>query len=51
MYGIPMGRICEQMGIGAGDLEVFHTLAKLFRSVPQKLIEEYRQSLAKQAGG
>lgn len=50
MHGIPMGRICEQMGIGAGALvEVLHTLAKLFRSVPQKLIEEYRQSLVKHA--
>ncbi len=50
MHGIPMGRICEQMEIGAGALvDVFHTLAKLFRSVPQKLIEQYRQSPAKHA--
>lgn len=50
MHGIPMGRICEQMEIGAGALvEVFHALAKLFAAVPQKLIEEYRQSPAKHA--
>jgi transposase len=50
VHGIPMGRICEQMEIGAGALvEVFHTLAKLFKAVPQPLIEEYRQSPAKHA--
>lgn len=44
LHGIPMGRICEQIGIGAGSLvEIFHKLAKLFKSVPQRLIEEYRQ--------
>jgi transposase len=50
MHGIPMGRIGEQIGIGAGALvEIFHTLANLFRSVPQHLIEEYRQAPAKHA--
>lgn len=50
MHGIPMGRICEQMEIGAGALvEVFHTIGKLLRSVPQSLIEEYRQSPVKHA--
>lgn len=50
LHGIPMGRICEQMEIGAGALvEVFHTLAKLFHSIPQRLIEEYRRSPVKHA--
>ena len=44
LHGIPMGRICEQVGIGAGSLvEIFHNLAKLFNPVVQKLIQEYRQ--------
>jgi len=50
LHGIPMGRICEQMGIGAGALvEVFHTLAKLFYSVLERLIEDYRRSAVKHA--
>ncbi len=49
-YGLPMGRICEQIGIGAGSLvEIFHRLARLFGQVPDKLIEEYRQSAVKHA--
>lgn len=50
LHGIPMGRICEQIGIGAGSLvEIFHNMAKLFHSVPQRLIEEYRQSSVRHA--
>jgi len=50
LYGIPMGRICEQIGIGAGSLvEIFHHLAKLFNAVPQRLIEEYRQTSVRHA--
>ncbi len=50
LHGIPMGRICEQIGIGAGSLvEIFHRVAKLFNSVPEKLIEEYRQSPVRHA--
>lgn len=49
-HGLPMGRICEQIGIGAGSLvEIFHRLARLFRQVPQKLIEEYRNAEVKHA--
>jgi transposase len=45
LHGVPMGRICEQIGIGAGSLvEIFHNLAKLFNSVVERLIEKYRQS-------
>jgi transposase len=50
LHGIPMGRICEQIGLGAGSLvEVFHNLARLFASVVQKLIEEYRISPVRHA--
>ncbi len=50
LHGIPMGRICEQVGIGAGSLvEIFHNLAKLFNPVVQKLIQEYRQSYVRHA--
>lgn len=50
LNGIPMGRICEQTGVGAGSLaEIFHRLAKLFDTVPERLIEEYRQAPVKHA--
>lgn len=50
LHGVPMGRICEQIGIGAGSLvEIFHNLARLFASVVQRLIEEYRQSPVRHA--
>jgi len=50
LHGIAMGRICEQIGIGAGSLvEVFHKTAKLFNSVPEKLIEQYRESPVRHA--
>lgn len=50
LHGIPMGRISEQIGIGAGSLvEIFHKLAKLLDAVPQRLIEQYRQAPVKHA--
>lgn len=50
LHGIAMGRICEQIGIGAGSLvEIFHNMAKLFNPVVQRLIEEYRQSVVRHA--
>ncbi len=50
LNGIPMGRICEQTGVGAGALvEIFHRLALLFADVPDRLIEQYRQSPVKHA--
>lgn len=50
LHGIPMGRICEQIGIGAGSLvEIFHNLAKLFASVVERLIQDYRQSPVRHA--
>jgi transposase len=50
LHGIPVGRISGQIGIGEGSLtEIFHRLARLLDNVPQKLIEEYRQSPVKHA--
>ena len=50
LHGIPLGRICEQMGIGLGSLiEILHRMARLFANVPGRLIEQYRQSPVKHA--
>jgi transposase len=50
LHGIPMGRVCEQIGIEPGALvQVFHRLAGLLADLPQKLIRQYRQSPAKHA--
>ena len=48
--GIPMGRLCDQLGIGLGAVfEILHRMAALFRSVMGKLIEEYRQAPVRHA--
>lgn len=50
LHGVPMERICENLGIGSGSLAgTFQRCAGLFEDVPQKLIEEYRQAPAKHA--
>lgn len=50
LHGIPMGRVCEQIGIEPGGLvEVFHRLSRLLAAVPDKLIQQYRQSPVKHA--
>ncbi len=50
LHGIPMGRICEQIGISVGALiGIFHRLARSFASVPSRLIEQYRQAPVKHA--
>jgi len=50
VHGVPMGRICEQLGIGAGSLMgIFHRLAGFFKKVPEKLTLEYRASWVKHA--
>jgi len=50
LHGVPMGRICQQMGIEAGSLvEAFHRLARIFAAVPEKLITQYRQAPVKHA--
>jgi transposase len=43
--GIPMGRLCDQLGLGLGAVfDILHRMAALFRGVMPKLIEEYRQA-------
>ena len=43
--GIPMGRLCGQLGIGLGAVfEILHRMAALLRGVLGKLIVEYRQA-------
>ncbi len=50
LYGVPMGRICEQIGLDLGTLiKIFHRVAKLFSSIPGRLIEQYRQAPVKHA--
>lgn len=50
LHGVPMGRICEYLDIGAGSLaKLFRRCADLFDAVPEKLIEEYRRALVKHA--
>ncbi|MFQ6092169.1 MAG: transposase, partial [bacterium] len=50
LQGIPMGRVCEQIGIGPGSMvEIFHRLARLLGTVPERLIEEYRAAPVKHA--
>ena len=50
LHGIPLGRICEQMGLGAGSLvEIVHRLARLFAGMPARLVMEYRQTPVKHA--
>jgi transposase len=50
LHGIPLGRVCEQLGVGDGSLvEIFHRMARLFSGVIPKLIEEYRQAPVRHA--
>lgn len=50
LHGVPLGRICQQIGIALGPLiEIFHRSAKIFSSVPNRIIEQYRTSLVKHA--
>ena len=50
VHGVPMGRVCEQIGIEPGALvQVFHRLAALLADIPDKLIRPYRQAPAKHA--
>lgn len=43
LHGMPMGRMCDQIGIGPGSLvDVCHRLSRLCAHVPEGLIEHYR---------
>jgi hypothetical protein len=48
--GIPMGRLCGQLGVGLGAvIDILHRMAALFRGVMGKLVEEYRQAPVRHA--
>jgi transposase len=48
--GIPMGRLCDQLGLGLGAVfDILHRMAALFRGAIPKLIEQYRQALVRHA--
>ena len=49
-HGIPMGRICEQLGIGLGTaFAILHRMAALFQPLLPQLIEQYRQAPVRHA--
>ena len=48
--GIPMGRLCDQLGVGLGTVfEIPHRRSALFQGVMGKLIGEYRQAPVRHA--
>ena len=50
LHGVPMGRICKQLGIEISSLlDIFHRLTRIFEGVIYQIIEEYRQSPVKHA--
>jgi transposase len=50
LHGIPVGRVCDQTGLGPGSLvEIFHRVARLCASIPERLIQEYRLAPVKHA--
>lgn len=50
LEGIPMGRVCSQIGLGPGPLvEIFHRLGRLFKKIAPALTEQYRDSFVKHA--
>ncbi len=50
LFGLPMGRISEHTGVGAGSLmNIFHRCSRIFEDVPNSLIQEYRSAPVKHA--
>ncbi len=50
LHGIPLGRICDQMGLDLGSVvQMLHRLAGLFKPVLPRLIELYRLAPVRQA--
>lgn len=50
IYGIPLGRLEAQFGIGIGSIiGALHRLGRLFKDVPNRLIQDYRQSPVRHA--
>jgi transposase len=49
-YGLPLGRVCQQLGIGLGAaMALLHRVASLFKGLVPKLLEEYRQAPVRHA--
>jgi transposase len=50
VYGVPLGRLEAQTAIGYGSLiDVLHRLGRVFATVPEQLLREYRRAPAKHA--
>jgi hypothetical protein len=50
LHGIPIGKVCEQIGLGPGSMvEICHRVAHLLGSIPDRLIQAYRQAPVKHA--
>lgn len=50
LHGVPIERVCENLGIGSGSLAgIFQRCARLFADVPQELVGQYRQAPVKHA--
>jgi transposase len=50
LHGLPLGRVCEQPGLGPGSLvEIFPRVARLCASIPDQRMAEYRQAPVKHA--
>ena len=50
LHGLPMGRISQYTGVGAGSLmDLFKRCARLFEGVIPRLIDEYRSAPVKHA--
>jgi hypothetical protein len=50
VHGIPLGRICDQMGLDLGSVvQMLHRLAGLFKPVLPRLIELYRMAPVRHA--
>jgi transposase len=50
VYGVPLGRLEAQTAIGYGSLiDALHRLGRLFATVPEQLLRQYRRAPAKHA--
>ena len=49
-YGLPLGRVCQQLGIGLGAaVALLHRGASLFKGLVPTLLDEYRQAPVRHA--
>jgi transposase len=50
LYGLPLGRVCQQLGIGLGAaFALLHRAASLFKDLVPRLLQEYRQAPVRHA--